>query len=390
MLIERGLRRYMKIAIIGSRGIPNRYGGFEKFTEDLSVALANKGFQVYVSCEHSSDNNKVEKYKGVNLFYFPIRPPKSNKLRNLYEILYDIYSLFWASRRVDIIYMLSYTASPFFFIPKMFGKKLFVNPDGLEWKRDKFNFFEKQLLLFNEKMMVVWADKIIADSNEIKKYYDRKYNVSSEFIPYWVDEIAEVKWDHEKLPDLLKGKIKQNNYWLVVARLEPENNIHVIVEGYSGSSSNRPLVIVGNFQSKVYQERVRQIIERRAKDKEIYFTGAIYNQEILNMLRQNCFAYIHGHSVGGTNPSLLEAMIMKNIIITHDNEFNREVCGSLAVYFKESNELERKLGLIEVDTVDYLVLKKNAYVRVNRYYNLHDVANKYEELFKKDFESDNI
>ena len=370
----------MKIAIIGSRGIPNRYGGFEKFTQDLSVALVNRGYQVYVSCEHPGSNNKIKKYKGVNLFYFPLRPPKSNKLRILYEVLYDIYSLFWASRRVDNIYMLSYTASPFFFIPKIFGKKLFVNPDGLEWKRDKFNFFEKQLLLFNEKMMVFWADKIIADSNEIKKYYDRKYNVSSEFIPYWVDEVAEVKWDHEKLPDLLKGKIECNNYWLVVARLEPENNTHIIVEGYLKSDSKKPLVIVGNFQSKTYKDRVRNIIENSPKNNQIYLTGAIYNQEILNMLRQNCFAYIHGHSVGGTNPSLLEAMIMKNIIIAHDNEFNREVCGDHAIYFKESNDIEHMLVLMDKDPINYLELKKSVCVRVKNNYSSYYVVNKYMEL----------
>lgn len=380
----------MKIAILGSRGIPNRYGGFEKFTEDLSVALANKGFQVYVSCEHPSGNNKIEKYKGVNLFYFPIHPPKSNKLRNLYEILYDIYSLFWASRRVDIIYMLSYTASPFFFIPKIFGKKLFVNPDGLEWKRDKFNFFEKHLLLFNEKMMVAWADKIIADSNEIKKYYDNKYKVSSEFIPYWVDEVAAVKWDPEKLPGLLKEKIERNNYWLVVARLEPENNIHVIIDGYLESSSNKPLIIVGNFQSKAYQKKVLSTIEGRLNGKHIYFTGAIYNQETLNMLRQHCFAYIHGHSVGGTNPSLLEAMIMKNIIIAHDNEFNREVCGDFAVYFKDSMALKDKFNQVNNNYSEYLELKINAYKRVKKLYSWDYVVNKYEELFKMDFESDQI
>jgi rhamnosyltransferase len=281
--------------------------------------------------------------------------------------------------------MLSYTASPFFFIPKIFGKKLFVNPDGLEWKRDKFNFFEKQLLFFNEKMMVVWTDKIIADSNEIKKYYDGKYNVSSEFIPYWVDEVAEVKWEHDKLPDLLKGKIEINNYWLVVARLEPENNIHVIVEGYLESASKRPLIIVGNFQSKAYQERVRNIIESKAEDKQIYFTGAIYNQEILNMLRQNCFAYIHGHSVGGTNPSLLEAMMMKNIIIAHDNEFNREVCGDCVDYFKDSMALKDKFNQVDKNYSGYLMLKENAYERVIKLYSWDYVVNKYEELFSNEF-----
>ncbi len=304
------------IAIIGSRGIPNNYGGFEGFTEILSQNLAKEGYDVHVSCEHPGENPCPDTYKGANLFYFPINHPKSSSMGMFYEILYDMYSLFVASWKAEQIYMLGYSASLFFFIPKIFGRTLYLNPDGFEWKRAKFNSNIKFLLKILENMGTFWADKIIADSNEIKKYYDNKYDMDSSFIAYGADEIPEVTWDNDKLPAILKHGISINPaYWLVVARLEPENNIHTIIEGYIKSNAEKPLIVVGNFSSPEYQKKIEGIVSNQVGDKKIVFTGGIYDQESLNMLRQNCFGYLHGHSVGGTNPSLLEAMIMKNIII---------------------------------------------------------------------------
>ena len=145
-------KRKGSIAIVGSRGIPNNYGGFECFTENISQQLAEKGHQVYVSCEHPDSTELTENFNGVNLFYFPIKHPKSSFLGILYEVFYDMYSLYWASRRVDQVYMLGYSAAIFFFIPKLFGKKLYLNPDGFEWKRNKFNGIMKLMLKINERL----------------------------------------------------------------------------------------------------------------------------------------------------------------------------------------------------------------------------------------------
>ncbi len=147
------------IAIIGSRGIPNNYGGFECFTENISQRLAEKGHEIFVSCEHPENDNPPETFHDVNLFYFPIKHPKSNMLGMFYEIFYDVYSLIYASLMANQIYMLGYSAAPFFFIPKLFGKQLYLNPDGFEWKRNKFSGMVKFLLKFNEMMGVFWADK---------------------------------------------------------------------------------------------------------------------------------------------------------------------------------------------------------------------------------------
>ena len=371
------------IAIIGSRGIPNNYGGFEGFTETVSERLVKEGFKVYVSCEHPGEKSCPKTYNDVNLFYFPIKHPKSSIMGMIYEIMYDIYSMFWVSLRADQIYMLGYSAALFFFIPKLFGKKLYLNPDGLEWKRAKFNSPIKLLLKINEKMGTFWSDEIIADSKGIKNYYDKKYNINSTFIAYGASEIPTIDWDDNKLPEILKQGISINPaYWLLVARLEPENNIHTIIEGYIESDAEKPLIIVGNFASKQYEEYIMNILREKSGNKKIVFTGGIYDQDSLNMLRQHCFAYIHGHSVGGTNPSLIEAMYMKNILIAHDNQFNREVCENSALYFKDSNELKEKIDSIESNPENYLELKSRAFNRVKKEYSWDKIVGQYTKVFE--------
>ncbi len=380
-----GEQKNTSIAIIGSRGIPNNYGGFEGFTEVLSQNLTKKGYNVYVSCEHPGDNESPDTFNGVNLFYFPIKHPKSAVMGMAYEVLYDVYSLFIASIKAEQVYMLGYSAALFFFIPKLFGKTLYLNPDGLEWKRSKFTSPIKLLLKINEKMGTFWADMIIADSKGIKKYYDKKYDIDSSFIAYGVDKIPNVEWDNEKLPEILKHGISINPaYWLLVARLEPENNIHTIIEGYMKSDAKKPLIIVGNFGSPEYKQRILQMLKIRSKDKKIVFTGGVYDQESLNMLRQNCFAYLHGHSVGGTNPSLVEAMSMKNLLVAHDNEFNREVCEDTAMYFQDSDDLKDKINLIESTPENYQELKSKAYNRVHKEYSWDKITNQYNQIFKAD------
>jgi glycosyltransferase involved in cell wall biosynthesis len=378
-----GKKNKASIAIIGSRGIPNNYGGFEEFTEILSEQLVERGYNIHVSCEHPGEKNGMENYNGVNLFYFPLKRPKSSILGMVYEVIYDIYSLFVASMRADQVYMLGYSAALFFFIPKLFGRTLYLNPDGFEWKRAKFNSMVKKLLMINEKMGAFWADRIVADSQGIKDYYDEKYDIKSSFIAYGASVVPQVQWDNEKLPEVLKNGVNINpSYLLLVARLEPENNIHTIINGYIESNTKKPLIIVGNFDSPQYEEYIKGIVSEKAGDKKIFFTGGIYDQDSLNMLRQNCFAYLHGHSVGGTNPSLVEAMAMESLLIAHDNQFNREVCEDSALYFGSSDELKNNIDKVENNPENYLELKSMAFKRVNKEYTWDKIVGQYHELFK--------
>ncbi len=371
-----------KIAIIGSRGIPAKYGGFETFTEEISKRLVLKGYDVYVSCE-GSVTPILSEYNGVKLFYFPVKP----FFRIVYETIYDIYSMYKASKICDFVYVLGYGAGFFFFIPKIFGKKLLVNVDGREWKRAKYNIFEKVILFLCEKSAFLFSDIVIADAQAIQKYISNNKKAVV-FIPYGIDDLKTVTWDSKKLDELnidnnkLKGLIA-NSYYLVIARLEPENNIHLIIEGFHGSNSNKKLVIVGNFASTHYKNRINSIIDKYNLYDKIIFTKSIYNSDMLNMLRQNCFLYIHGHSAGGTNPSLLEAMVSKAIIFAHDNEFNNEVGGKCLLYFKDSEDLSNKLKLVDNNVSQYIGLKYSAYIRVKNKYAWNIIANEYDRLLKK-------
>ncbi len=204
----------------------------------------------------------------------------------------------------------------------------------------------------------------------------------TEFIAYGANQIPNIEWDEKYLPSALKDGVTVNpSYWLVVARLEPENNIHTIVDGYIKSDTKKPLVIVGNFLSAEYEKTLNELVNRAGDDKNIIFTGGIYNQTSLNMLRQNCFGYLHGHSVGGTNPSLIEAMAMETVILAHQNQFNDEVCDNTALYFNDSEELMNKINNVDKDPEKYKQLKLKALERVKKEYSWEKIVSEYHELF---------
>lgn len=365
----------MKLTIIGSRGIPARYGGFEVFTEILSQKLVEKGYEVTVACEFSE--NPINQYKGVNLIYFPSSPPSSYLLRKFYEFFNDLYFMIITAKTSNIQYILGMTSGSSIFIPKLINPKLkvLINIDGVEWKRSKFTFLEKCVLLFNTLFGMAFTDIIVIDSKEMKHYIPKIIAYKSEYIPYGVSKPEDIPWN----PDLLKECnldariIKKNDFFLIVARLEPENNIHIIIEGYCKSKISKPLVVIGNFTDIRYKNRIKKMVQNHSN---IFFVGGIYdNIHLLNMFRQNCYAYFHGHSVGGTNPSLLEAIIMKNQIIAHKNEFNEEVCGNYAYYFTDANDIVKIILLIcenhsqfSTDICIHNLMKNYSWEKIIQYY----------------------
>jgi len=369
-----------KVAIIGSRGIPAKYGGFETFVEEVSTRLVDQGHDIYVSCE-GGDALKMPDYKGVKLFYFPLKP----FYRVFYETIYDVYSMIKSCTMCDSIYILGYGAGFFFFIPKIFGKRLIINVDGIEWRRNKYNRLEKMILYWSEIFAVAFADVVVADARAIKKYIELTHKKDVLFIPYGAVPPQKESWEISKFDEISRGEllknISPNDYYLVVARLEPENSIYEIIKGYISSGTDKKLVIVGNFLNQRYKKKINDIIQAHNAEDRVIFTGGIYKNGLLNMLRQNCYIYIHGHSAGGTNPSLLEAMVMENIIIAHDNEFNREVGGLSILYFKDSKELADKLAIMENKIDAYAELKKIASTRVKDEYSWENIAMRYNELF---------
>lgn len=320
--------RSMKIAIIGTRGIPNNYGGFEQFAQYLSLGLVEKGniVTVYNSNTHHWQKNE---WNGVQIVH--CNDPEK-KMGSIGQFIYDLNCIKDARKRnFDIILQLGYTSSSIWgwLLPR---KKTVIttNMDGLEWQRTKYSKRVQNFLKYAEKLGVKYSDHLISDSIVIQKYLLEKYNRNSVFIPYGADLF--------KSPNkecLAKYNLNVHGYNLLVARLEPENNIETILSGITKSKLKQPFLVIGNHETK-YGKYLK---EKFADQYNIRFVGGIYDINTLNNLRHFSNLYFHGHTVGGTNPSLLEAMASQCLICAHDNIFNKAVLGNDGFYFKDEDEV---------------------------------------------------
>lgn len=312
----------MKIGIIGTRGIPNHYGGFEQFAEHLAVFLVKNDCEVYV---YNSSNHPYQKpiFNGVHLVH--CNDPES-KTGTIGQFIYDLNCILDTRKKdLDVILQLGYTSSSVwsFLFPK--NPLIITNMDGLEWKRSKYSFFVRMFLKFAEKLAAKNSHFLVSDSEGIKKYIDQKYRKNSKFIAYGSKIVTEV--DAAVLEKFQLEKLKYN---MLIARIEPENNVETILEGVVLSDSKTPFLVVGDYTNNSFGKRIK---EKFKNCEQIIFLGSIYNNHELNSLRFFCNLYFHGHSVGGTNPSLLEAMGSGNLIIAHNNIFNKAVLKKDAYYF---------------------------------------------------------
>lgn len=317
----------MKLAILGTRGIPAQYGGFETFAEELAVRLVQHGVDVTVFCELQAQH-QVAEYKGVKLCYVPVF-----QLGPLTTIIFDLLCLWRARKDFNVVYMLGYGASLFCFLPRIWGKKVWVNMDGVEWARSKWSWPAKLWLKIMEAVAMWTPSRIIADADAILKHLENRYShlPPSTFIPYGAKVI-----DIPPLESILdEWNLQSKSYLLVVCRLEPENHLLEIIQGYRASAVAMPLIILGNHLAGT--PYVKSLVGYSSEN--IRFLGTVYDHDKLLALRYHSYAYLHGHSVGGTNPSLLEAMGCGNGIVAHDNQFNREVAGASALYFKDAASL---------------------------------------------------
>ncbi|WOJ92975.1 DUF1972 domain-containing protein [Congregibacter variabilis] len=359
----------LRIAILGSRGIPAEFGGFETFAEQLAVRLAALGHDVTVFCERSQSYSKNH-YQGVNLVYLPTPP-----VVGLRSIWFDVASIIMTLRGYSIVYMLGYHAAFAFFLPRLFRTNFWTNMDGLEWKRDKWSPLVKRYLELMEWCAARFSHRIIADAEGIATYLNERYGVSQKttMIPYGAEIVASPP-DFSLVDDL---PIESNEYYLVVCRLEPENHVREIVEGFSASNSDRKLIVVGDHSA--HSDYVRSLLNLGGA--RIVFVGAIYDPQRLLSLRWHCRAYFHGHSVGGTNPSLLEAMACANHTVAHDNVFNREVTGNIGDFFAASKDIPSILA--RLDTSVPSSTKAQLVSRVESIYSWTAVAASYAEIFQQ-------
>lgn len=351
----------MKIAIIGTRGIPNRYGGFEQFTSRIAPMLAGEGHRVYVY-NSSTNGYPYSVYKQVQIItkYDPHRV-----LGTLSQFIYDLLCI-WDSRHrdFDLILQLGYTSSSIwgFLLPA--DALLVTHMDGLEWKRAKYNALSRRFLRSAEKWAVSRSDLIIADAKAIGRYLSARFGKQALFIPYGAEIPSRSATD---VLDLFG--LKPFGYNLVIARFEPENNLEMIIRGHLEASLPEPLILIGNAENAFGRRLVK-----RYRHPHIVFKGAMYHQAVLDSLRHFSNLYFHGHSVGGTNPSLLEAMASGCLIAAHDNEFNHEVLGRDAYYFNEAKQIARLLSLRPRKN-DHTDLMDRNLQKINNFYHWDNILN---------------
>jgi glycosyltransferase involved in cell wall biosynthesis len=363
----------MKIAILGTRGIPNNYGGFEQFAEYLSVGLVKRGFEVTVYNPHFHPLDK-NNFKGVNVI--KIYSPEAFLGGGPANFIYDFLCLNDAdSKGFDIIYELGYGTVAISYFLLSFRKRktvLITNMDGLEWKRQKWNGLTKWLTKKFEKIAINLSDYIISDNVGIQNYYRNVHKKESIFLPYGAE--LTIRLDENLLQQY---KLQPKKYFLVIARLEPENNIELMINGYLKSGAAETLVIIGNTKNN-YGE----YLNRKYVNPNVHFLGGIYDKLTIDSLRHFSKVYLHGHSVGGTNPSLLEAMSCGCFIMAHDNEFNRSVLDSNAYFF--SNQFELCKILTEIESIlpcSYEMVKNNL-DKIKTVYDWDKIISDHEVFFR--------
>lgn len=321
----------MRIGILGTRGIPNRYSGYEQFAEYFAQYMVQKGHDVsvYSSSLHSYQKHE---FKGVKLIH---QNDPEDKLGTFGQFIYDFNCIRDSRKRnFDLLLLLGYTSSSIWgwYLPK--NTVIVSNMDGLEWKRTKYNWAVQHFLRLAEYLAIKTSDYYIADSKGIQTYLDEKYSISSKYIAYGVH--IDQKQDTKLFSKL---NLESGKYSMLIARMEPENNIETILDGFEQSSVNQPFIVIGNPENK-FGKRLQ---EKYKSNKNIQFIGPVYNLPALNYLREHARLYFHGHSVGGTNPSLLEAMASKACICAHNNAFNKSILEEEAFYFQTSEDITQLL-----------------------------------------------
>lgn len=387
------------VFIIGSKGIPAKYGGYETFVEYLTKRKISKNIQYHVSCKVTNKANGKKRFNYNNADCFNVYVPQIGPAQAIY---YDILALVKSIKYVKlhniknpIFYILACRIGPFMapIVNKIhsIGGVIYVNPDGHEWMRSKWSYPVRKYWKFSEKLMVKNADLLICDSKNIEKYIQStyaNYDPQTIFIAYGAD-IRRARLDNND-PKIVnwfnRFGIKAQKYYLIVGRFVPENNYETMIREFMKSSTCKDLVIITDIKkNKFYREL--SLKTNFKNDNRIKFVGTIYDTELLKKVRELAYGYIHGHSVGGTNPSLLEALSSTKINLLYDVNFNKEVVGEGALYWnKKSNNLANLIN--KVDKLDNSTIEQFNRLSTNRIiqnYTWSEIVSKYENLFMGDF-----
>lgn len=387
------------VFIVGCKGIPTRYGGFETFVDKLTEYRTDENIQYHVAriLDDKEYNPQNTEYEYNNAHCFDIKQRTGGPAR---AIFYDIDAIKYCINFIKehnikdpIVYVLACRIGPFIGglkkkIHKL-GGKLYVNPDGHEWKRAKWSAPVRKYWKLSEKLMVKHADFLVCDSLGIESYIKedyKKYNPKTTFIAYGAETSAStLKDDDEKVLNWYgKFNIKPKNYYLIVGRFVPENNFEVMIKEFMKSKTKKDLVIITGYEGVGLYDELKEKTHFD-KDKRIKFVGTVYDQQLLKKIREDAYGYIHGHSVGGTNPSLLEALGRTDLNLLFDVCFNREVGQDGAKYWtKEYGLLAQMLERADQMTDQEIEeIGTKAKERIDKYYSWEYITQRYEELFTK-------
>ena len=353
-----------KIAIIGTNGIPSKYGGFETLVEYLVEYLASS-YEITVFCSSKTSNVLISEYKGSLLKYIPL------SANGWQSIPYDIFSLFKSCRDYDKILVLGSSGGIIFPLLSKYRSKIIFNFGGLDWERSKWHFLTRKFLKYSESLAVRYSTHLISDNLGIQNYIQKEYGRSSVFIPYGGDQVSKITPSSE---DLKKYLFLNNAYAFSVARIQSDNNIDMLLDSFIDPLTF-PFVLVGNWNNSSYGIKTRK---KYSNIKNIILLDAIYDQRELDLLRSNCMLYLHGHSAGGTNPALVEAMNLSLPIFAYDCIYNRYTTSQKAEYFKNSTELAAKLKNVSNDGLSKIGERMK--VIAEEQYRWKVIAQKYSEV----------
>ena len=359
----------MRIAILGTRGIPASYGGFETFAEHLSTRLVTRGHDVTVYCRAHYVSPRQLEYRGVHLTVLPT-------IRHKYfdTVVHAFFSaLHAAPKRFDAALICNAANAPFAPILRWSGTPVAINVDGLEHKRKKWNWLGRRYYLLAERLATVFPNVTVTDAQVIHDYYQARYGAPSKMIAYG----SEV----ERRPDrdtVRRWRVEPNRYVLYVSRLEPENNARLVIEAFKKVRTAYRLLVVGD--APYARDYIQDLKDRARGDKRIIFTGFVFGQDY-RALQQNAYCYVHATEVGGTHPALLEAMGYGNCVLTLATPENVEAVGDAGIPYADESDLVDKLQRVLRDGSLVHAFRHRAQVRVQRYYDWERVVDEYEQMF---------
>ncbi len=354
-----------KVAIVGIQGVPANYGGFESLVENMIGENCSSDIQYSIFCSSKDMKEKLSSYKGAHLKYVPLHA------NGMQSIPYDMVSMMRVITGYDVILVLGVSGCIFLPVLKLLSqKRIVVNIDGLEHRRDKWGKVAKWFLRTSEKVAVRWADVIIADNKGIQDYVMETYGKKAEMIAYGGDHAVREIPVETQMSVLQRYGLQNKEYAISVCRIEPENNCHISLEAFS--KIDKEFVFIGNWKRSEYG---RELLEKYKDCSNIQMLDPIYDLDTLYVLRSNAAFYIHGHSAGGTNPSLVEAMFFGCPIIAFDVVYNRETTQNKAYYFSYSDDIVK---LMNQGNLDGKIMKDIA----KKEYTWKIIAKRYEELFR--------